>query len=255
MTTGTLAPCASLRGPARLLLGGQLLHVAVTQFHAGGDANDHHAIFEAYARDRIWAAVHLGQFAATAILLAGLMSLSLALDDRDATKGRVGRLGAASAVAALALYGVLQAVDGVALKQAVSAWASAPEAEKAARFAVAESVRWLEWGLRSYQDVAMGLSLLLLSLAALRAGRLPQPVAGLMGLSGASYLAQGWVAGTEGFSPAQSVAIVLGWVLSLSWMIWLVAATWRLPASGALGATQVDPVKGGRSEGGFAEAG
>ena len=40
--------------------------------------------------------------------------------------------------ATLALYGVLQAVDGVALKQAVNAWASAPDAEKATRFASAE---------------------------------------------------------------------------------------------------------------------
>jgi hypothetical protein len=53
---------------------------------------------------------------------------------------------------ALGLYGVLQAVDGVALKQAVNAWASAPEAEKAARFASAETIRWLEWGTRSYQS-------------------------------------------------------------------------------------------------------
>jgi hypothetical protein len=35
-------------------------------------------------------------------------------------------------------------VDGVALKQAVNAWVDAPEAEKAARFAAAEAMRWLE---------------------------------------------------------------------------------------------------------------
>ncbi len=45
---------------------------------------------------------------------------------------------------ALGLSGVLQAVDGVALKQAVDAWVSAPDAEEAARFASAETVRWLE---------------------------------------------------------------------------------------------------------------
>ena len=42
---------------------------------------------------------------------------------------------------ALGFYGVLQAVDGVALKQAVDAWVNAPEADKAARFASAEVVR------------------------------------------------------------------------------------------------------------------
>ena len=49
-----------------------------------------------------------------------------------------------------------------------------------------------------------------------------------MGFSGLAYLAQGWVAGSEGFSPAQSVAIVLGWVLGLAWMIWLAAVAWRM---------------------------
>src|SRR4051812_14561100 len=62
----------------------------------------------------------------------------------------VGRFVAVSVVVALALYGVLQAVDGVALKHAVDAWANAPEAQKAARFASAETVRWLEWGMNSY---------------------------------------------------------------------------------------------------------
>ena len=49
-----------------------------------------------------------------------------------------------------------------------------------------------------------------------------------MGLSGLAYLIQGWVAGSEGFSPTQSLAIVLGWVLSLVWMIWLAAVAWRM---------------------------
>jgi hypothetical protein len=64
----------------------------------------------------------------------------------------VGRFGAVSAVVTLALYGVLQAADGVAPKHAVDAWVSAPDPEKAGRFASAEAIRWLEWGLRSYQS-------------------------------------------------------------------------------------------------------
>ena len=39
-----------------------------------------------------------------------------------------------------------------------------------------------------------------------------------MGLSGLTYLVQGWVAGSEGFSQTQSITIVLAWVLSLAWM-------------------------------------
>ena len=45
-----------------------------------------------------------------------------------------------------------------------------------------------------------------------------------MGLSGLTYLVQGWVVGSEGFSQTMSIAIVLGWVLDLTWMIWLIVA-------------------------------
>ena len=137
---------SSLRLSAALLLAGQLLYIVVTQFHADGDANDHPAVFAEYAGSGIWTAVHLGQFAGVAILLAGLLALFFALDVRDGTARWAGRFGAASAVVTLALYGALQAVDGVANKQADVAWVSAPDAEKAARFASAEAVRWVEWG-------------------------------------------------------------------------------------------------------------
>jgi hypothetical protein len=218
----------SLRLAARLLLAGQLLYILVTQFHAGGEANNHAAIFAIYAADGIWKAVHLGQFAAMAILLAGLLALFRALGDQAGTARWAGRFGAASAVVALALYGVLQAVDGVALKQAVNAWASAPDAEKAARFASAEAIRWLEWGMRSYQDFALGLAQLLLAAAVLGTAGIPRAIAYLMAVSGLAYFVQGWVAGTAGFSPMQSLAIVLAWALSVAWMVWLTAVVRRM---------------------------
>ena len=134
---------------------------------------------------------------------------------------------------ALALYGVLQAVDGVALKQAVNAWASAPEAEKAARFASAEAIRWLEWGVRSYQDFALGLALLLFAAAVVWTSWVPRPIGYLMGLSGLTCLVQGWVVGAEGFSQTLNIAIVVTWVLSLAWMIWLAVVAWRMQDVGA----------------------
>ena len=136
-------------------------------------------------------------------------------------------------MATLALYGVLQAVDGVANKQADDAWVGAPDAEKAARFASAEAMRWLEWGVRSYQDFALGLALLLFAAAVVRTAGVPRLIAFLMGLSGLTYLVQGWVVGSEGFSRTQTIAIVLAWVLSLAWMIWLVVVAWRMQDSEA----------------------
>src|SRR5690349_7561814 len=217
----------SVRMSATLLLVGQLLYIVITQLHAGGDANNHPAIFAAYARSGMWTAVHVGQFAATAILLAGLFALCSALDLQAGPARWAARFGAASAAVALALYGVVMAVDGVALKQAVDAWASAADAEKAARFASAEAIRWIEWGARSYQNFTLGLALLLLADAVGRTAWLPRPVAYLVGLSGLTYLAQGWVAGTDGFTHAHDVLIVLAWVLNLAWMIWLAVVARR----------------------------
>jgi hypothetical protein len=139
-----------------------------------------------------------------------------------------GRFGAASAVVALALYGVLQAVDGVGNKLVDAAWVSAPDAEKSARFASAEAMRWLEWGVRSYQDFALGLALLLLAAAVMRTVGLSRPIAYLMGLSGLTYLVQGWVIGAEGFSGTHSTLILVAYAFSLAWMIWLVVIAWRM---------------------------
>ena len=83
-------------------------------------------------------------------------------------------------------------------------------------------MRWLEWGVRSYHDFALGLALLLFAAAVVRTAWVPRPIAYLMGLSGLTYLAQGWVVGAEGFSRNTRLLIVLAWVLNLAWMIWLV---------------------------------
>ena len=217
-----------LRLSATLLLVGQVLYVVVTLFHTGGDANNHPAIFAAYAGSGTWTGVHVAQFACMAILIAGLLALCFALDVEARTARWVARFGAASAVTALALEGALQAVDGVANKQADLAWVSAPDAEKAARFASAEVVRWIEWGMRSYQAFALGLALLLFAAAVVRVAWLPRPIAYLMALSGLVYLAQGWVVGSEGFSPTMSNAIVLAEVVDVVWMIWLLVVAWRM---------------------------
>ena len=74
---------ATLRLAARLLLGGQLLFIVITQFHTGGDANDHSSIFARYADSGDWKGVHALQFGAVAVVVAGLVVL-----DRAALMGR-----------------------------------------------------------------------------------------------------------------------------------------------------------------------
>jgi hypothetical protein len=221
----------SLRLSSTLLLTGQVLYIVVTLFHAGGEANNHHAIFAAYAGSGIWTAVHVAQFACMAIFLAGLFALFFAMDVETGLARWAGRFGATAAAVTLALYGGVLAVDGVALKQAVNAWAGAPEAEKTARFATAEAIRWLEWGMRSYQNFTLGFAVLLFAAAVVRTVWVPRPIGYLMGLSGITYLVQGWVAGTEGFSRTHTIAIVMAEVLNLTWMIWLVVVSRRIQHS------------------------
>jgi hypothetical protein len=132
----------SLRLAAVLLFVGELLFVLAGIFHpARENANQHHAAFTEYAHSADWTLVHLGQFVGMAVIVAGLFVLFYALNVHTGGAGWVNRFGAVAAVVTLALYGGLQAVDGVALKQAVDAWLRAPEAEQVARFASAETIR------------------------------------------------------------------------------------------------------------------
>ena len=220
---------ATLRLSATLLLAGQLLYILVTLFHAGGDANNHPAIFVSYARSGDWKAVHVGQFLTIAVIVAGLVLLYYAVDPRAGAAAAAARVGVVLAGVALGLYAVLQAVDGVGNSQVDAAWANAPAADRPARFASAEAMRWLEWGVRSYHDYALGLTLILLALVAAvrRPAVMPQGIAWLMCLSGVAYLAQGWVVGAQGFSSANTTLVLVAWALSLAWMIWLAIDTRR----------------------------
>lgn len=219
----------SIRLASTLLFVGVVLSFVAGIFHPGrANANVHSAAFAEYAESANWTAIHLGQFAGMAVLIAGLLILFFALDLSSGTPRWVGRLGAVSAITSLALYGVLQAVDGVALKQAVNAWASAPEAEKVARFASAEAIRWLEWGARSYQSFMLGLTFVLFAFVIVRTAGIPSLIGYLMGLSGLAYMAQGWVIGSEGFSANNSLPTLLGIILILAWSLWLLVVGWRM---------------------------
>ena len=221
-----------LRLSATLLFIGELISLVAGLFHPDqAPANDHHAAFAGYAASVHWTAIHLGQFAGMAVIIAGLLALFFALNVRSGAPAWVSRLGAVVAAVALALYGVLQAVDGVALKQAVDAWASAPDAEKAARFASAEAIRWLEWGVRSYQSFMLGLAFVLFATVIVWTARAPRSIGVLMGLSGLAYIAQGWVIGSEGFSPTNTAPTLAAYALVLAWNIWLLVAAWRMRAS------------------------
>ena len=218
-----------LRLAATLLFSGVAVSLLAGLFHAdSASANDHLAAFAAYAASGIWTVVHLGQFVGMALLVAGLLVLQSALKVPHGAAAWAGRLGAVLAAVALGLYAALQAVDGVALKHAVDAWAAAAEPEKSMRFATAEAIRWLEWGMRSYQSFVLGAALILAGLVIVLTGRISRGIGILMGLSGLAYVAQGWVIGTEGFSDANAVPTLSGIALTVVWSVWFLISAWRM---------------------------
>jgi hypothetical protein len=143
--------------------------VVATLFHPGGQEDDHAVIFAKYADSGPWVAVHLVQFVGVLVALGGVVVLHHLLTT-SGWSSMLGRLAAASAVATAAVWAVLQGLDGVALKQAVDAWHSAPAGQAPLSLASAETVRWLEWGFQSYFRLLLGVTFLL-SGSALLAGR------------------------------------------------------------------------------------
>ncbi|HEX2074348.1 MAG TPA: hypothetical protein VHF92_11220 [Geodermatophilus sp.] len=135
------SPTGTLRLGTALVLGGAVAEYGVTTLHPASEAPDHHsAVFAEYAASDAWIAVHLGQFAAGLVLLAGVLVLLRGLRAAGAAALLV-RVGEAAAIVTGAVFAVLQAVDGVALKQAVDSLAAAPGELRAAAFHDAEIVR------------------------------------------------------------------------------------------------------------------
>jgi hypothetical protein len=225
---------------------GEVLFAIVTLFHPDGDANNYPVVFAKYASDASYETLHVAQFVFMAVLLLALFLLSFALNVRSGAFGWVDRFAAVSAVVALALYGGIQAVDGVALKHAVVAWVNAPEAQKATRFASAETVRWLEWGMNSYQLFMFALALILLASVIVGTARVPRAIGYLMGLAAVPLFVQSQVIGISGFSvPLLGGSLsAVALPLMLAWSIWLLIFSWRMkePDQPERGSTRVRPI-------------
>ena len=217
MTTPTaIRPVAApetrtaLRAGTALVLGGGLAEYAVTTLHPHhAQPNDHVAAFAEYAASDSWIAVHLGQFAAGLVLLVGVLVLLPALRSAGAPQPVV-RTGAALTVMAGAVFAVLQAVDGIALKHAVDSLAAAPPEHHAAWFHDAEIVRWTEWSMAAFAQLTLGLAVLVLALAVATSRALPRWTAGLAAVAGTGFLVNGMLVGSAGFTE-DVLASLVGW--------------------------------------------
>lgn len=124
-------------------------------------------------------------------------------------------------------------MDGVVLKRTVDAWVAAPDSEKAARFASAEATRWLEEGLRGYEELLFGLTLLLLAALIVWTARIPRPIGYLLGLSAVAYVAEGWIDQVWGFVPQSDIPGLIAQISPLVLSISLLVAALRMTSSNA----------------------
>ena len=217
---------AGHRAAAICALGGAILLCVGTYLHpSSADPNDTLAAFAEYAADSHWVATHLIQLAGVALMVTSLLLLSPSLEAAHPTAWVRVAMGGASA--GLAVAAALQAVDGIALKRVVDAWAAAPVAEKAAAFRAAFAVRQIEVGLASMLSLVLGAAVVAYAGLFLAARSTPRWLAFVALLGGISTVVAGVALAETGFSDlAMSIEMPSG-VLLLVWMALLAPRVWR----------------------------
>lgn len=200
------------------------------------DPMNNHAVFAEYAHSHSWTAVHLAEYFGFLLLLGGLISLYYSVSSRPGLGAGLAPFGLAAAVTAAASFTVLQAVDGITLKRAVDAWASAPVSEKPVAFAAAEAVRWTEIGMNSLSFFLAGLTLLLFGLAIVFGSVYPRWVGLIAAVSGVAFMYDGvGVVAFEGFVPStvKSVGLLLlaAWAFIMPLLMWRESGRRRIAPS------------------------
>jgi hypothetical protein len=195
---------------AILLLIGTILHPM------SADPNVPLAAFTEYAADTHWVASHLMQLSGM-----GLMVITLVLISRQLMAGPAEGLaivGAIGAVVSLAITAALQAVDGIALKSMVNAWAKAPENSREMLFYATFGVRQIEIGLASLMTLFLGITIVIYGIALLLAPRFPKALGYVAIIGGIPTAIAGVVMAYTGFS---DLAMMINMPASLLLLIWI----------------------------------
>ena len=216
-------------GAACAVVGSIVLFIGTSLHPMQADPNQPVAAFAEYAADRFWVASHLIQLAGVALIVAALLLIARQLEMRDRTGWA--RIASGGAVASLAIAAALQAVDGIALKRMVDAWAVAPPAQKDMVFHAAFAVRQVEVGLASMLSPLLGLTATIYGAALLADRTYPRWVNGLALLGGVTTAAAGLVIAYTGFSELSMAVSMPGSSVLLLWMVVLGLCMWRDPAT------------------------
>jgi len=211
---------------------GTILFIMLSFVHPHqADPNNNAAVFAEYAADTDWIATHVEQFFAN-FLIVGIAAFAIyqSLVEENEITANWARLGMITAIVCLAVFAVDQALDAIALKRAVDAWAAAPADTKAVYFGTAESIRWLEYGLNGMYNVLQGLFVLFLSLGMAFSSAYPKWL-GWTGViaGGISRIIVGIATMSTGFS---TLVGLVNWIAFLGGTIWVFAAAyflWKMP--------------------------
>jgi hypothetical protein len=229
-----LSPRANQFASLAAVSGAMLLFAGTYLHPMSADPNATLAALTEYAADHYWVASHLMQLGGIILMSAALLQVSWSMAANPPNPAHSANpaagLAAAGAVASLAVAGVLQAVDGVALKAIVNAWAAAPEGHKESLFQASFAVRQIEIGLASVSALLFGLTVCVFGVALVADPLFPKWL-GFMAIAGGAPTAIAGVAiACTGFSAlAMAIDMPSGGLL-LCWMATLGIHLWRRPA-------------------------
>jgi hypothetical protein len=207
--------------------GALLLFIGTWLHPMQADPNDALAAFTEYAGDSHWILSHLMQLAGIALMATALVLLSRLMGTGPADA--IAFVGAAGATASLAVGAALQAVDGVALKAMVNAWASAPATEKRMLFYSAFAVRQIEIGLAAMTALLLGITASIYGIALLKDSRFPKWLGVPAIVGGVPTAIAGVAIAYTGFSDLSMNINLPSTTLLLLWMISVGVYLWRQP--------------------------
>lgn len=205
-------------GPIAGIAGAVLLFVGTYLHPMSADPNVPLAAFTEYASSGHWVTIHLMQLFGVLLIAGSLVLLSREIVDGPAAEWAT--LGAAGAIASLAIASALQAVDGVALKFMVNTWAATPEPGKAAMFDATFGVRQIEVGLASMTSLLLGLTAAIYGVALLIDDRFPKWLGTVAIAGGVPTAIAGLVMAHTGFS---NQAMVIGMPSNSLLILWMIA--------------------------------
>jgi small-conductance mechanosensitive channel len=179
--------------------------------HPSGAEDDHEAIFSEYADSGVWVFTHLLEYVLVLVAFAGLLVLCHLL--RRETP-YLAMFAAGGLLIASAAWTALQGIDGIALKEAVDAWAAAVGTpQEGTHLADAETLRWTEWGLQGYFRVVLGLAFVLLGAAIVYSRVIKSWLGGLLAVAGLLSVAIGVSVGYAGLESDLQDPLAIGFQL------------------------------------------